>query len=285
MLMTQPASITNWLNHPETLASLDMHAIKDLIQRYPFFAPARMLAAAQEHKVAPFAASVMHLGFMYSGNRFLFHEMLEQAAGNRRTAIDTTTQTNAARAQAVVSEETITPSDNETTTDNKKEKTLIQPIYTEDYFLHQGISVDDKIPSAINSPKQEKPAIEEEDEEKSLMRIMSFSEWLMYYKNKNKQKEEEEEDIKARKSSWQKEKLAAALGEENDEIPETVFEMAVNSITKEEGLISESLAEILIKQGKYDKAVEMYRKLSLRNPQKNAYFAQKIEAVLKAKKS
>jgi len=285
--MTQPASISNWLNHPETLASLDMHAIKDLIRRYPFFVPARMLAAAQEHKTAPFSESVMHAGFMYSGNRFIFHEMLEQAAGNRRTAVDTTAQTTAAPTQIVVSEETTTPSlsDNETTTDNKKEKTLIQPIYTEDYFLHQGISVDDSMPSAMNKSKQEKPVMEEEDEEKSLMRIMSFSEWLMYYKNKNKQKEEEEEDIKARKSSWQKEKLAAALGEENDEIPETVFEMAVNSITKEEGLISESLAEILIKQGKYDKAIEMYRKLSLRNPQKNAYFAQKIEAVLKAKKS
>ncbi|PZF74307.1 hypothetical protein [Taibaiella soli] len=271
--MTQPASITNWLKNPETLASLDMHAIKELIHQYPFFAPARMLAAAQEHKTAPFTNPVMQTGFMYSGNRFLFQEMLEHAAGNRRIIMEATPAPS------------IDPVSDETVNDNKKEKTLIQPIYTEDYFLHQGISVDDNIPSALNNPKQEVHETEEEDDEKSLMRIMSFSEWLMYYKNKNKQKEEEEEEVKARKSSWQKEKLAAALGEENDEIPETVFEMAVNSITKEEGLISESLAEILIKQGKYDKAVEMYRKLSLRNPQKNAYFAQKIEAVLKAKKS
>ena len=84
---------------------------------------------------------------------------------------------------------------------------------------------------------------------------------------------------------WQKEKLAAALEEENDEIPENVFEMAVNSIAKEEDLASESLAEILITQGKYGKAIDMYRKLSLRNPQKNAYFARKIEALQKEKES
>ena len=84
---------------------------------------------------------------------------------------------------------------------------------------------------------------------------------------------------------WQKEKLAAAMEEENEEIPETVFEMAVNSISKEESLVSETLAEIHIKQGKYDKAIEMYRKLSLRNPQKSAYFAGKIEETLKEKQS
>ena len=84
---------------------------------------------------------------------------------------------------------------------------------------------------------------------------------------------------------WQKEKLAAAIEEENEEIPENVFEMAVNSITKEDGLASEPLAEIYIKQGKPDKAIDIYRKLSLRNPQKSAYFALKIEGILKEKKS
>ncbi len=84
---------------------------------------------------------------------------------------------------------------------------------------------------------------------------------------------------------WQQEKLAAANEEENEEIPEQVFNMAVNSITKEEDLASEALAQIHRKQGKYDRAIDMYRKLSLRNPQKIAYFALKIEELLKEKRS
>jgi len=57
--------------------------------------------------------------------------------------------------------------------------------------------------------------------------------------------------------------------------------MAVNSITSEEDLISESLADVYVKQQKYGKAIDMYLKLSLRNPEKNAYFAHKIEEILK----
>lgn len=156
-----------------------------------------------------------------------------------------------------------------------KKNPLIQPIYTEDYFLYQGIQT----PQHTAETGIQKP------EEKSLMVVMSFSEWLIHFKTKGEREKEEVEDQKALKTMWQKEKLASALEEENEEIPENVFEMAVNSITREEDLASESLAEIMVKQGKYDKAIEMYRKLSLRNPQKNAYFARKIESINKEKLS
>ncbi len=160
------------------------------------------------------------------------------------------------------------------------DESFILPVYTEDYFLHQGMQVSNKIPEDLPG-KEVSPA----DEAKSLMVVMSFSEWLVYFKRRKEQEKEEVEGQRAVKTMWQKEKLAAALEEENEEIPEKVFEMAVNSITKEDDLVSESLAEIYSKQGKFDKAIEMYRKLSLRNPQKKAYFARKIEVLLKEKQS
>ncbi len=157
---------------------------------------------------------------------------------------------------------------------------LIPPIYTEDYFLHQGMNVSNDIPAGMNKGEGE-PGMD--DQEKSLMVVMSFSEWLMFYKKKKQQEQEEVKGQKELKTMWQKEKLAAALEEENEEIPENVFEMAVNSITKEENLISESLADVMVKQGRYDRAIEMYKKLSLRKPQKKAYFARKIEEIQKEK--
>ncbi|MEZ0611265.1 hypothetical protein ACAW74_22330 [Fibrella sp. WM1] len=42
------------------------------------------------------------------------------------------------------------------------------------------------------------------------------------------------------------------------------------------GLVTESFAKILCRQGKYDKAIEIYEKLALKNPEKSAYFAAKI---------
>jgi tetratricopeptide (TPR) repeat protein len=41
-------------------------------------------------------------------------------------------------------------------------------------------------------------------------------------------------------------------------------------------LVTESFAKILARQGKYDKAIEIYEKLTLKNPEKSAYFAEKI---------
>jgi hypothetical protein len=45
------------------------------------------------------------------------------------------------------------------------------------------------------------------------------------------------------------------------------------------GLATESFARIMLKQGKKDKAIEIYEALSLKNPQKKAYFADKISEI------
>jgi len=46
-----------------------------------------------------------------------------------------------------------------------------------------------------------------------------------------------------------------------------------------EGLVSENLAKIMIKQGKKSKAVDIYKKLIWKYPQKKAYFASQIESI------
>jgi pentatricopeptide repeat protein len=42
-------------------------------------------------------------------------------------------------------------------------------------------------------------------------------------------------------------------------------------------VVSESLAKIMVKQGKIEKAVEIYRELICKYPDKKAYFAGKID--------
>ncbi|GMQ26599.1 hypothetical protein Aoki45_32820 [Algoriphagus sp. oki45] len=53
--------------------------------------------------------------------------------------------------------------------------------------------------------------------------------------------------------------------------------LAEASTKLDESLITESFAKLLIRQGKKDKAVEIYEKLSLKFPEKRAYFADLIE--------
>ncbi len=92
---------------------------------------------------------------------------------------------------------------------------------------------------------------------------MAFAEWLAHFKTKSQKEEEEAKEKRALRSMWQQEKLAAALDDEPDEIPEDVFEMAVSSITKEDDIVSEPLAQIYERQEKWGAAADMYRKLAL----------------------
>jgi len=46
-------------------------------------------------------------------------------------------------------------------------------------------------------------------------------------------------------------------------------------------IVTERLAEIYVLQGLKDKAIEVYEKLILKYPEKNIYFAKKIEELKK----
>lgn len=54
-------------------------------------------------------------------------------------------------------------------------------------------------------------------------------------------------------------------------------DLSENSIKAPEGLVSENLANIMIKQGKTNKAIEIYEKLIVKFPEKKLYFAEIIE--------
>jgi hypothetical protein len=55
----------------------------------------------------------------------------------------------------------------------------------------------------------------------------------------------------------------------------------VKSITEDNNIISETLADLLVAQGQSSKAIKMYQSLSLKFPEKSIYFAKKIEQLIK----
>lgn len=63
----------------------------------------------------------------------------------------------------------------------------------------------------------------------------------------------------------------------NDEAGETQVQNIARHSNEPEAIVTETMAEVLVKQGKPEQAIQIYEKLSFNNPSKTAYFAAKIQ--------
>jgi hypothetical protein len=115
-----------------------------------------------------------------------------------------------------------------------------EPLHTIDYFASQGIKIREDVLMNDKLGKQMK----------------SFTDWLKSMK-----------------------KLHPGKLPEQNEVIERIIQSSAEESNADAEVLTEAMAEVLIKQNKREKAVEMYEKLSLMNPSKSAYFAAKIESI------
>lgn len=125
--------------------------------------------------------------------------------------------------------------------ENQNEDSLaFEPLHTVDYFASQGIK------------------LREEDltDDKLGQQVKSFTAWLKSMKR-----------LHSDKTPGQ------------DAVIEQIIRTSAESSNTESDVLTEAMAEVLLKQNKVEKAIEMYEKLKLSNPSKSAYFAAKIESL------
>lgn len=127
----------------------------------------------------------------------------------------------------------------EGTAETESESDLeFEPLHTIDYFASQGIK------------------LREEDlkDDRLSQQVKSFTGWLKSMKQ-----------------------LHPGRLPEQNEVIEKIIQNAAEISNVGPDVLTEAMADVLVKQNKKDKAIEMYQKLSLMNPSKSAYFAAKIE--------
>ncbi|MEP6615870.1 MAG: hypothetical protein ABJA57_04795 [Ginsengibacter sp.] len=117
------------------------------------------------------------------------------------------------------------------------ERIEFEPLHTVDYFASQGIKIADEPVPGDKLGHQ----------------LKSFTDWIKSMK-----------------------KIHAHMEASDPQTDQRIQGIADASNIDIE-VITEAMADVLIKQDKIGKAIEMYEKLSLNNPSKSAYFAAKIE--------
>ena len=117
-----------------------------------------------------------------------------------------------------------------------------EPLHTSDYFASVGIKLSEEVKPGDKLGKQ----------------LKSFTDWLKTMKKIHNDQ----------------------LPPQSEQSVIVIQKMAEKSNTEDE-VLTEAMADVLLQQGKSAKAIEVYKKLSLLNPSKSAYFAAKIDHIKK----
>lgn len=252
--------LTQQLLGKPSLASCSLSEVRQLADRFPYFAAAQFLLleklkessspeyTAQLQKAVLYYHDPISFEYFFNEERFYTDEStFADATADKSTFGEAMADEVFAEAMAEEAR-TEEPAQVEVPQEQPvmetapppaaNEPLAFEPYHTVDYFASQGIKLSQ----------------EEAGRDKFGKQLKSFTEWLKTMKRLPRQEAVQ----------------ADARSEQN------VQHMAADSV-HEADVVTEAMAEVWLKQGNTAKAAEVYRKLSLLNPDKNAYFAAKID--------
>ena len=248
------AHLQQWIQHPETLDRDTLYELRTLVARYPYFQSLRLLYlknlyllhditfGAELRKAVLYVADRRVLFYLIEGDRYTLksHQspLLSSKVLEEEPNIDRTLSLIDAFLATVPEEHTQTT----------------ELDYAMDYtsFLMK----DDEQSASAQAGGEETPRLRGHELIDGFIRKSETTEISV----REKPVPPEESELPSELSKEEGEMTPDSIGE--DSIDDSCF--------------TETLAKIYIKQRRYDKALEIIKKLSLNYPKKNAYFADQI---------
>ena len=235
-------NIQYWIQHPEALDKDSLYELRNLASRYPYFQAARLLLLKNLYMLRdPSFGEELRRTIIYIPNRLMLFQLIEGGTFALK-ALKPAAQSGQQPLEDVSIDRTLSLIDAflATVPTEVQENDTIEMDYAIDYTAY------------LMNEGEEPTAISEASSEPNLLKGQNLIDDFI----------EQSESADKEKSLLSLSDIKPAPQTEADELDETCF--------------TETLAKIYVKQQRYDKALEIIRKLSLNYPKKNAYFADQI---------
>lgn len=255
------------IQNPFEVHLQDVSLIQDEIEKYPYFSTLRnlLLFAMKEYQHESFHSELKKTS-IYSPSRVALYHYLQKESQKpaEEPALQPITESN------LITEERILPAD---------EQAEIQANHA-DKETEPFVSNPTEEQTVVAENKNESTKVLENQDSAYKTVERSFSEWLTLTKTKETKQAEKttEKDIKF--------KLIDEFIEKSPKIQpidkerKTEQESTVRNLSTEySDLMTETLAQIYVKQKKYDKALTAYKILGLKYPEKKSFFLEQIQLI------
>ena len=303
---------TDILEHPEKITSEQTEAINNIISKYPYFQPARALYLKGLKNKSSFKYNhALKLTAAHTTDRSVLFDFITSEVFNQNEISDSIKQNaeyiktlkvneiddisvnksveidDALRQQIKETEGVLDPNLFKAKEPILRHNTNTSEIKNDDE--HGILAVDTANITPENTLNLGKPLEFDKSE------THSFVEWLKITDFKPIEREEQTntestKDTKSEPPLQKKIDIIDRFIEENPKIsPVKDHTPKINLIANDDSdinsLMTETLARIYVEQKNYDKAIQSYKILSLKYPEKSSFFASQIKAVeeLKAK--
>jgi len=301
-----PDDLTRWMTDPRTMNGDSYKELTNLLELYPYFQAAHVLAlkVLHDNNSIRFEEEQKHSSIYVGDRRQLFlllNDMLDLPLGKEEDqslsvqVTNTTVEKNSGETQAggeerfdEIKDDTIPDKsilsvqelleigDNsnnhkpnlrekedfkENIADNKDDKVVSKEDMSLDFLSFEFPSYDISQSGNLYTLDQSKDIEQEVSQQQSLKRD-----------NQNNYTQHKHDLIE---SFIQNDPRIIR----NDKVSDKQQTISVERSVQDEGFMSETLAKIYVKQKLYEKAIGVYEKLRLKNPEKNAYFVSQIERI------